>query len=295
MKRPNFFMLGAPKCGTTSMAEWLGAHPAVFMSSPKEPTYFCTDLLPDRPRDPGDYERLFTGADERHQIVGEASTGYLYSRAAVDRILDYSPNARFLVMIRNPIEMAHALHGEQLYQGSEDVTDFETAWALQERRAEGERVPPGCHDPQLLMYGPFCRLGAQLDRLYARVSPTRVHVVVLDDVKRDPRREYLRVLDFLGLADDGRRVFPVRNVARARKSVVLGRLTRTLGTVRRRLGPTYRGFGLLNRVNRWNREKRARSPLSPEMREKLTAYFRPDVRRLGELLRRDFGPWLGGP
>lgn len=295
MKRPNFFILGAPKCGTTSMAGWLAGHPSVFLSTPKEPTYFCTDLLPGRTRRLEEYERLFEAAGPRHAIVGEASTGYLYSRDAVPNILDYADAARFLVMVRNPLEMAPALHSEQLFQGNEAVEDFGRAWALQDARATGRHpdfVPPTCRDPQLLLYGPFCRLGEQLDRLYANVERDRVHVVVLDDVRTDARAVYLDTLKFLGLEDDGREAFPVRNAAKARRWPVLARSLRVVGTLRTRLGPTYRGLGLLNRLSEWNRAPLERAAPAPEMRRTLEAYFRDDVARLGELLDRDLSVWL---
>lgn len=293
MRRPNFFILGAPKCGTTSMAEWLGEHPGVFMSTPKEPTYFCTDLIPDRKREPADYERLFAAAESRHSVVGEASTGYLYSRTAVPAILEYSRDPRFLVMVRNPVEMAPAFHAEQLYQGNEHVAEFEDAWALQEQRA-GEppgAVKAGCKDPQFLLYGPFCRVGEQLARLYRIVGRSPVKVVLLDDVRRDPGREYRSVLRFLDLPDDGRREFPVLNASKTRKSRTLGRLTHAVGRIRVRVGPSYRGLGILNRLSDWNRESRPRRPLSDHMRATLGAYFRDDVELLAELLGRDLTSW----
>ena len=176
----------------------------------------------------------------------------------------------------------------------EHIEDFSEAWALQEVRAHqpGDAVSYACRDPQLLMYGPFCRVGEQLERLYDLVPRDAVKVVLLDDVKQDPRREYLGVLSFLGLEDDGRREFPVLNVAQTRRSAVLNRLTKAVGTLRMRLGPAYRGFGILNRISDWNRVARDRAPLSPEMRTTLVDYFRDDVEKLSDLLGRDLSAWL---
>jgi hypothetical protein len=77
VKTPNFFILGAPKCGTTSLAAWLAAHPAVYMSPLKEPAYFAADLKVDRPG-PQEYRALFSAAGDIHLAVGEASTCYLH-------------------------------------------------------------------------------------------------------------------------------------------------------------------------------------------------------------------------
>jgi len=87
MKKPNFFILGAPKCGTTSLAMWLSEHPNIFMCPIKEPHYFNTDGL-QRIKTLEQYESLFTDAKPEHVAVGEASTHYLYSKEAVPRILE---------------------------------------------------------------------------------------------------------------------------------------------------------------------------------------------------------------
>jgi hypothetical protein len=110
LRKPNFFIIGAAKCGTTSLSVWLGGHPQIFMSSMKEPHFFNND---DRQaiRTLDDYEALFWSATEEHIAIGEASVWYLSSADAVPAILQYQPEAKFIVMLRNPVEMAPALHG----------------------------------------------------------------------------------------------------------------------------------------------------------------------------------------
>ena len=292
MKRPNFFILGAPKCGTTSMAAWLSEHPNVFMSPIKEPCLFCTDLIPKHPRCMVGYEGLFSSATSEHTVVAEATSDYLFSRSAVPNILDYADDARFLVMVRNPIDMAPALHSEKLYQGDEHIADFEQAWMLQDDRRAGRSLSRLCRDPQLLLYGPYCRVGEQLERLFGLVPRERVCVLDLDDVRSLPGREYLKLLGFLGLPDDDRSTFPVHNVAKARRSPTLARLMRPIEEIRRKLGPAYRGLGILRRISDLNRVEKPRISLSSQMRASLAAYFREDVHLLSELRDRDLTHWL---
>lgn len=292
MKRPNFFILGAPKCGTTSMAAWLSEHPNVFMSPLKEPCFFCTDLMPGYPRRTADYDGLFSAATSEHRVVAEATSDYLFSRTAVPNILDYAADARFLVMVRNPIDMAYALHSEKLYHGDEHIADFEQAWMLQDDRREGRNLSRLCRDPQLLLYGPYSRVGEQLERLFALVPRGRVCVLVMDDIRSGPRSEYLELLTFLGLPDDNRSVFPVHNPAKARRSQSLARLMRPIEGVRRRLGPTYRGLGILRWISDQNQVVRPRSSMSSELRARLRDYFREDVHLLSELVDRDLTHWL---
>ena len=111
MKKPNFFLIGGPKCGTTSLQEYLAQNPKIFMCTPKEPCYFDSDLpWPDSPKTEREYMRLFENANDSHMAVGEASTNYLYSAVAVEKILRFNPCAKFIVMVRNPIDMAISLH-----------------------------------------------------------------------------------------------------------------------------------------------------------------------------------------
>jgi len=213
LRKPNFFIIGAPKCGTTSLSVWLGEHQKIFMSPIKEPHFFNSD---DRQAITTlkDYEALFRGASEEHIAVGEASVWYLSSANAVTAILRYQPEPKFIVMLRNPIEMAPALHGEMLLSGLEYEHEFSMAWGLQEQRRQGRRIRDSWARRRFLN-GEICSLGAQLERLYKIVSSDRVLTAILDDIRADPRHEYLRVLQFLEVPDDGRLDFPVHNPASA--------------------------------------------------------------------------------
>jgi len=120
------------------MSIWLSEHPHIFMSPMKEPHFFNGDDRQavgtlDR------YEALFCSAREEHLAVGEASVWYLSSAEAVPAILRYQPEAKFVVMIRNPIEMAPSLHGEMVLSGHECEWRFSTAWTLQDERRQGGR------------------------------------------------------------------------------------------------------------------------------------------------------------
>ena len=96
---PNFFIVGAPKCATSSLSNWLQRHPQVFMSEWKEPRFFDTDLKVRMRVDEEAYRRLFRGADpQQHRAVGEATPWYLYSRVAVPSILRFAPDAKLLLL-----------------------------------------------------------------------------------------------------------------------------------------------------------------------------------------------------
>ena len=289
--RPTFFIVGAPKCGTTALAQWLGEHPEVFVSPRKEPHFFNVDSMP-ATRSLTDYEALFVGAGPQHRAIGEASTHYLFAPEAVPGILDYNPDAKFIVCLRNPLQMAPSLHGESVAQGWENETDFERAWALQPARKHGQSLPRTVRgDPDRLQYGAYCRLGEQLARLYDRVPKHRVLPLLLDDLREDPRPRYREVLAFLGVTDDGRSDFPVVNAARPTRWPMLSRWMRRSSQLRSALG-IHGDWGIVAALRRLNSHDAPRPPVSPQMQQTLRAYFADDVTRLGALLDRDLSHWL---
>src|SRR5690242_3134640 len=127
VKRPDLFIVGAFKAGTTSMYEYLRAHPQVFMSVPKEPTYFGADLSA-RYRRMSEDEYLGLFRDARpDQRVGEATPWYLYSTSAAAEIKAFEPAARIVIMLRNPVDVMFSQHSQLLFNQREDLADFGAA------------------------------------------------------------------------------------------------------------------------------------------------------------------------
>jgi len=294
MKKPDFFFIGAPKCGTTALANWLREHPRIFMTErPKEPWYFDNDILNVDRMSLEQYESLFQNAGDTHLVVGEASTTYLRSREAVCNILEYSPSARFLVAVRNPVEMAPSVHAQLLYTQYETIADFRGAWQAQEDRMQGKRLPGNSrNDPSRLMYADVCRLGEQVERLFRQVSRDRVMVVFMDDMRADPRRVYLDILDFLGVPDDGRSAFPAANARKRAKLPVLGRMLSYAWLIKRLLGLQGVHTGAFLKLHAWNQVAITSGNLDDEFRKELIACFEEDIRLLGELTGRDTSAWL---
>ena len=296
MKRPNFFIVGGPKCGTTSLSEYLRTHPNVFISSPKEPYYFSTDLSLGSWSSEAEYlHKCFQGCEDQHWAVGEASAWYLFSSDAIPMILHFNPEAKFIVMVRNPVDMFHSLHSQMLYERKENVEDEVEAWHLQDVRRVGKNLPRLCRDPKLLQYGTACKLGRQLQKLYALAHEKQVKVVVFDDFVGNPKEAYEGVLQFLGVPPDHRSVFPVFNENKQvrSKSVANFIMAATLNpwvmqafkATKRVFGLRALGFSLRNTVIQ------GRPPMPTNFREELGQYFREDVKTLSELVGCDLSHW----
>jgi hypothetical protein len=242
-------------------------------------------------------------------VAGEGSVSYLYAPGAIERILHFNPDARFIVMVRNPLSMLPSYHLKMRFMLMEDKADFAKAWRLQEARARGESVPRHCVDTRLLMYREVARFGAQVERLFDVAGRERTHVIVFDDLFRtDPLGTYRKVLQFLRVDDDGQTWFMRKNESRIYRYRWLQEwLLRTAPgggsakrieqrveqkKLRQRNGSTNRSW--IKSLAEWNRIPAAPAPLTPEMRAVVADTLRPDIELLSRLLRRDMGFWLAG-
>lgn len=142
MRKPDFFIVGAPKSGTTAMHEYLGQHPDIFMPKVKESHHFATDLLP--PNRPNSYYRsidnylaIFKGA-RNEKIVGESSVFYLYSKTAAKNIYEFNKDSKILIMVRNPTEWLESYHSQLVYNGDEDILDLCEALKAEEEQKRGD-------------------------------------------------------------------------------------------------------------------------------------------------------------
>lgn len=293
MSRPNFFIAGAPKAGTTAFSVYLREHPQAFVTKPKEPHYFAEDL-------PGirgvtslsDYLSRFDAATSEHRAIGEASVCYLFSSVALHRIRDFDPAAKIVLMLRNPVDLVRSLHGQLLLKVDEDLTDLEAAWDAQARRRQGHGIPRRCREPRLLQYGEVCSLGRQVEAALAVFPRRQIHLCVFDDFRADPPTSYERVCRFLGISSEARSDLRVVNPSSRYRS-------RTLATLVERPSPLFskRIAGLKlspirKGLRRLNTRAAPRPPLDPALRRRLADYFRADVRLLEELLDRDLSGWL---
>jgi hypothetical protein len=216
---PDFFIVGHAKSGTTALYEMLKQHPSIFMpvykgGAGKEPWFFSADNphpQPGRERSIAftgrgrvtmeDYRALFAGA-EPQQLVGEASTSYLWSRSAADRIAQARPDARIIAIMREPAAFLRSVHLQLLQNHHESERDFRKAIALDEERREGRQIPRHSYWPQALIYSDRVRYVEQLRRYHAAFPREQVLILIYDDFLADNASSVRRVLRFLDVDDD---------------------------------------------------------------------------------------------
>jgi len=297
-QKPNFFIVGAPKGGTTALSEYLGDHQSIFVSNPKEPFFFCPEFsgLPG-PKTLEAYLDLFMPVDEHTQAAGEASAMYMYSKDAAARIKAFCNDAKIVIMLRNPVDIAYAFHSQLLHASSEAEQDFERAWELQKSRAAGQNLPPHVREPSFLQYRNVALLGEQVERYLKVFSRDQIHFIVFNQFVRNTLGTYRETLDFLNVAYDGRTNFQPANANKTNRSQKLALfLNRPPPWASALARKTKHVLGLgnmdfLSPLRRMNATIESRKPLSEEMRGSLKECFSADIELLSTLTDIDLTDW----
>lgn len=294
IRKPDFFIVGAPKCGTTAMQDYLSQHPEIFMPEMKEAHFFGSDLdAPVYLRDEKKYLALFAKARDEKR-VGEASVYYLYSKRAAGEIKAFAPDASIIVMLRNPVDMIYSLHSQRLYNGNEDIEDFQAALDAEEDRKKGLRLPKDRHLLAGLFYREVGKYTDQLQRYIDVFGRDKIKVIIFDEFKLQTPEVYRETCRFLGVDPEFNPVIRVINGNKGVRSVTYRNLIfrpSLLRTVARRVIPDVPRRRLIRTLERVNLKYEPRRPMNPELRERLKAEFKPEVERLSKLLDRDLTYW----
>lgn len=312
LRKPDFFIVGAAKAGTTSLYNYLKLHPDVYFSPIKEPHFFSTDINLDDmrsdfkknvQRDVGDYIKNSLGAprhgtfvrneDHYQQLfslvknekrVGESSVSYLFSKVAAQQIKAYNPAARVMIILREPVERAFSHYLMDLRIGYEKAGFREALNAdiNKERRGWG----------QSHLYVELGLYYEQVKRYLEVFEPANIKIMLHDDFKAAPKKLLSEVYAFLEIADKTAEIdFSIRhNKAELPKSRTLQAIEKMPivqkiladyipGPLRRKLKS---GFYSTDKLPK----------LTMEDRKTLAHYFHDDIIKLSELINRDLSDWV---
>jgi hypothetical protein len=313
-KLPNFFIVGAPKAGTTSLYAYLDQHPQVYMSALKEPSYFASELRPEnfseqmRPRvsrelrtlqqylqgdmhekrfgglvtDWNDYLKLYRNASGE-SAIGEATASYLWSATAARNIAARIPHARIIVSLRNPVDRAYSQYLQMV-----------TAGVIRRTFREQIHASLHCKDKQFGSLWPFLEFGQyseQIKRYFNEFPRAHIHISYYEDLERTPGRLVGDLFTFLGV-DPGF----VPDLSRRHHQPVIPRLNATgyylkkwgVWPYLRKLAPVPLGPRLRSLLVR----SRDSLEMEPADRAFLTDYYRADIGKLAALVERDLSSWL---
>ncbi len=303
-KHPDFFIIGAPKCGTTALTEYLSHHPDIFMAR-KEMHHFGRDLHFGKQiyrRNRQDYLQEFAGWQGQSR-AGEASVWYLFSGQAAEEIKTFNPRARIIMMLREPTEMLYSLYHQFRLDGNEHLPTFAAALAAEDDRLAGRQMTRNTYFRQGLIYHAVAAYTEQVKRYIKLFGRKQVKVILYDDFAADTAGVYREVLEFLGVdANRPLEAFPVINGSQEVKSswlrsLMSDPLVRGTAIATRSWVPAVVFKSLINiesQLMQINIRPVKRPKLDPGLRRQLLRDFTPEIIQFGQLIGRDLSNWHAG-
>ena len=298
MRWPDFFIVGAPRTGTTSLYYHLKGHPGIYMPSLKEPNFLNEfnntshnerrrSLPVGTPKTESAYLKLFQNV-KPNQIIGEASTTYLASIVAPVRIKEKNPQAKIIAVLRDPVSCAYSFYLQSVREGWERRSTFYEA--LQE---DYEYMLSSSGEGSSFYLWPSLYY-QHVRRYLDTFGQEQVRIYLYEDLESDTAAVVKDLCSFLGVTDyDGRFFDPNRkyNTYGTHRNPVFtwaGR-NKAMRSLAAAVAPMHLLILLRDRLVDHQQPK---PPLDHRSREFLRPIFHNDIVKLEDLINRDLGSWL---
>jgi Sulfotransferase domain len=289
--KPNFLLVGAAKAGTTSLHDYLGQHPDIFMSRSKEPFFFTRDW---GPKNLKEYLELFADAIGK-KAIGESSTGYLYSEESPKWIKSVLGNVRIIILLRNPAERAFSLYSWMVREGFEDAQSFAEALKreiLRQSDASFRRTCPQFYPDYL--YFTTGLYTEQVRRYLDIFGTTNVRIHLFEDLVSDPLCVCRDIFTFLEVNGDFTPRINIQNRGRVPVSISLQywlreKSSRKIGFLPQRLRDK-----LIRELKALNVRHGREPKLDKHIEAALMHRYRENILQLQTLLDRNLALWFEG-
>ena len=202
-KKISFFIVGAPKSGTSFIRSHLNKHPNIFLPE-EEPVYMCTDL-----NDLSNYKTLESYIalfgdnleGNNNNICGEKSSTYLYSNTAHKEIFKYNQNAKIIICLRNPITACISYHNHNKIMGFETINNFLKAWDSQYLRVSSNyKIPLWARNEKLrYQYKNIYSYNIHVLKYLNTFQKENVKIIFFEDIVDNKDKVFLELFEFLNV------------------------------------------------------------------------------------------------
>ena len=298
-KLPNFLIVGAAKCGTSSMHNYLNQHPEVFMPSynqygmkVKEPRFLIKDLVQNRLHNGiwnfEEYKSLFSDV-KGEKAIGESTVLYLYYyQHAIKKIKEnLGKDVKIIIMLRSPVDRAYSAF-QHVSRGFQESNSFEESLDIEEGRiSRDEYLTP------MVMYK---EMGLYYKMVKAYLHAFKnVHIIFYEDFRDNIEQEMEKIYDFLDITRNVKIDFSVRHNVGGKiwknerlKYIFMSNLF--IKSVLKFIIP--KDFAKSIRKYLINLSTYKNLPMKDETRKMLNDYFKQDIKKLSDLLNKDLKHWI---
>lgn len=262
MNIPNLFVIGAPKCGTTALVETLRTVPEIYVPSEKEPRYFDAKVFYDYEEDYpvktlGEYMRFYSNElaqNKKYRVDG--SVFNMYSIDGIKSILEMSPDAKFILLVRDPVSASISMHAQRLKYSlprmREISIDFIDCWNALQYRENDAMYPKSCRNKFLFRYDLLYSYQLYLPALMEYIEPENLFIERYEIYRQNPQDFYRLLEQFLGLKIDTLNKNKIINTSEIVSPSVFHKFVASMGAetheIRNKLGLTGRKIQWLKRI-----------------------------------------------
>lgn len=288
MSKPNFLIIGSPKCGTTSLYNYLGQHPKIEFSDVKEPKYFSfknlnlnfnanevvvNQIKKSTIQNKEGYLNLFK--NKTAPYIGEASPNYFHFEPAAKNIYDFDPQMKLIVILRNPVDRLYSDWKHNVRMGYDRQYNFRKAINLIEKRKRSNKPP-------YFDYLEKGNYGKHLKRYYGLFNKNQIKIVFYDDLKKDANKVCNDIIRFLGVSDEFN--FDTSKIYMKSYPIYKSNLLRQIGHLVKKIS-----FNLYNYVNKINT---VNETIYKNDRDYFLKFYKKDILVLESLINIDLKNWL---
>lgn len=301
MKKPNLFVVGGLRSGTTLLYQILKKHPDIYFPEEKDPSFFCKDFYEDSIALYGkniyfhitsleDYLSLFKNVKDE-KVVGEATAVYLYSKAAPCEIHRFNPNAKIIILLREPVEFMYSLHSWLLNYFMEDERDFNKALDLEESRKQGLHIPKKARYPAYLFYREKTKYIDCIKNYLKYFPKEQLRIIIFEQLIGKSGQAILKdTFEFLGISSNTEIEIPVINQNKATRSKLLSSIIQSQklkSFVRRKIPTSEKYYKLKKFFENMLFRKTIRPPLDDSFKAQLKSEYQPQILQLNHFLQEN--------
>jgi hypothetical protein len=299
-KKPNLFIVGHPRSGTSSLHAHLSQHPEVFMTAIKEPNYFALDFREASDRFHGKrlyfpyrtkerYLRLYRKWGQE-KVGGESSATNLCSKVSAREIHRFNPQSKIIMLFREPVDFLYSYHSATQFALGEHHKNFENALGAEKRRRKGQDLSKRVISPPWLFYSEFVKYADQLGRFQKYFDNDQIKIILFDNFKAGTPQVFRNVLSFLEVEADFRPSFEIVNPNKQIRWPFLKKYTLDSPYFRKTLrlffsDDSYAGMKKFYKTKMV--KYKPRPALDEELRTKLMKKIKPEIENLGNALDLD--------
>lgn len=284
--KPNFFIVGAAKSGTSAMADFLGQHPDVFISPIKEPYYFIKNR---RLEKESSYLDLFSKV-KSEKMVGEATTGYLFDKTSAVLIKNFYPQAKIIILLRNPIDMSFSLWKYMSVHGNEKES-FEQAICDAPNRKSKEFTESRAGRAENYLYIERAKYYKQVKHYYEIFGRGSVKILFFEEFISNPVCTCKEVFEFLDISNKFEPNISVVNPGGVVRFSWLRKVRTRRYPLLKNIFPTILRSKIRTFIRDINVKQSTNLYLTDEERNHLRFEFIKDVEKLKQLTGKKLSVW----